>query len=85
MPQDIFAELVEKCVAHRSIDRPSMGDVLQNLEVALRVQDSNSYARGPSSLQIISLVNSYKSSTHSITDIAAQGDIFSDILHSEGR
>uniref|UniRef100_M8CY60 Receptor-like protein kinase FERONIA n=1 Tax=Aegilops tauschii TaxID=37682 RepID=M8CY60_AEGTA len=81
----IFAELAEKCVAHRSIDRPSMGDVLQNLEVALRVQDSNNYARGPSSLQIISLVNSYKSSTHSITDIAAQGDIFSDILHSEGR
>lgn len=80
----IFAELAKKCVADHSIDRPSMGDVLQNLEVALRLQDNNSCAGGPSSLQIIG-VNSDKPSTHSTMSVTAQEDIFSDIIRPEGR
>nr|QDW65450.1 malectin-like kinase 4DS-1 [Aegilops tauschii subsp. strangulata] len=81
----IFSELAVKCVGDRSIDRPSMGDVLQNLEAALRLQDNCSRAGEPSSLQIISLVHSDKASTHSVICVAAQEEIFSDIMHPEGR
>ncbi|KAF7046953.1 hypothetical protein CFC21_055938 [Triticum aestivum] len=80
----IFAELAEKCVADRSIDRPTMDDVLQNLEVALRLQDNNNCVGRPSSLQIIGM-HSDKPSTHSIISVAAQGERFSDIMHLEGR
>ncbi|KAE8781363.1 Receptor-like protein kinase FERONIA [Hordeum vulgare] len=83
-----FAEIAEKCVADRSIDRPSMGDVLWNLEVALQLQDSASYnsscAEGASSLQT-SGVHSGKPSTNSTISVSAQEAIFSDIAQPEGR
>ncbi|XP_044980029.1 receptor-like protein kinase FERONIA [Hordeum vulgare subsp. vulgare] len=81
----IFSELAKKCFADRSIHRPSMGDVLQNLEAALRLQDNCSRAGKPSSFQIISLVHSHKASTHSVISVSAQEEIFSDIVHPEGR
>ncbi|TVU18724.1 hypothetical protein EJB05_34836, partial [Eragrostis curvula] len=83
----IFAETAEQCVADRSLDRPSMGDVLQNLQVALQLQQST--MNTTSNAMAVSLTNNLVASENLSTDstmsVAGQGVIFSDITQIEGR
>ncbi|CAN6360555.1 unnamed protein product [Urochloa humidicola] len=83
-----FTKTAGQCVAEYSFDRPSMGCVLSNLEVALRLQES-SMDNSTRAEAIWPLANTHVDSANPSTDstmsIAGQGVVFSDIAHTEGR
>ncbi|CAD6273214.1 unnamed protein product [Miscanthus lutarioriparius] len=84
-----FTETAEQCVADRSIDRPSMGDVLSNLQVALQLQErtgvNNSNGEAPLSIAKTKVDSAAGPSTNSTMSITGQGVVFSDMTHTEGR
>ncbi|XP_031489307.1 receptor-like protein kinase HERK 1 [Nymphaea colorata] len=96
-----FGETVEKCLAEYGTDRPSMGDVLWNLEYALQLQETSSLADPDDNSATclidmpirISRVDSYETEVTSI-DGTSNGDellstssnnVFSQLINTEGR
>ncbi|KAK1283521.1 Receptor-like protein kinase FERONIA [Acorus calamus] len=71
-----FVEITEKCLAGQGIERPSMGDVLWNLEIALHLHDP--VGKG----EPISIPN-YDGMMSSI--VATEDSVFSELRSLKGR
>ncbi|KAG6492256.1 receptor-like protein kinase HERK 1 isoform X1 [Zingiber officinale] len=96
-----FGETIEKCLADSGIERPSMGDVLWNLEYALQLQDAD--AGGISEINSINRItelspqlqniNAFESApageaaTALLNDLSdvSMSKVFSQLIKSEGR
>ncbi|GJM88263.1 hypothetical protein PR202_ga04303 [Eleusine coracana subsp. coracana] len=93
-----YVETAEKCVADHSIDRPSMGDVVWNLEFALQLQesaeDSSNLTEGTSSTTSPLNTSTTTSTTMSLTgrsitstdsDGLTPSSVFSQLMNPGGR
>ncbi|XP_022724142.1 probable receptor-like protein kinase At5g24010 [Durio zibethinus] len=90
-----YGETAEKCLADYGVDRPTMGDVLWNLEYALQLQES-----GPEEPREGSNMNGMDCPTSSVTPFSnarterddgtgcsdlTTSDVFSQLMTNEGR
>lgn len=93
-----FGETAEKCLAEYGVDRPSMGDVLWNLEYALQLEETSSALMEPDDnstnhIQGIPLtpLEPFENSTsmidgaQSCTDEDATSAVFSQLVNPRGR
>lgn len=91
-----FVETAEKCLAEYGVDRPTMGDVLWNLEYALQLQDSKQCSDDtdnttPEGLEHEAVPTVYSCSSRTDGDIQdatidmTSGEIFSQLVNKEGR
>ncbi|CAL1404881.1 unnamed protein product [Linum trigynum] len=81
-----FVETAEKCLAEYGVDRPSMGDVLWNLEYALQVQESGSLREDSNANgDPVMVVGNGDRSEENCSSEASTALVFSQLVTNEGR
>ncbi|KAK3034455.1 hypothetical protein RJ639_034692 [Escallonia herrerae] len=82
-----YCDLAEKCLAESGVDRPTMGDVLWNLEYALQLQTSESPRpnRELSDPSLETSVSNTQFSMGSVSDLAgtSMSKVFSEMVRAE--
>ncbi|XP_038980157.1 probable receptor-like protein kinase At5g59700 [Phoenix dactylifera] len=95
-----FGETVEKCLADYGVERPTMGDVLWNLEYVLQLQEAESGTSEVNSINRIAGLSSQvqnirnlesatvggvgTSSSNDLSEVSGS-KVFSQLIHAEGR
>ncbi|XP_050218187.1 receptor-like protein kinase THESEUS 1 [Mercurialis annua] len=96
-----FGETAEKCLAEHGVDRPSMGDVLWNLEYALQLEETSSALTEPEDNSTnhipgiltplepfdnsVSIIDGGNSGTDDDAEDAATSAVFSQLVNPRGR
>ncbi|XP_058109885.1 receptor-like protein kinase HERK 1 [Magnolia sinica] len=96
-----FGDTIEKCLADYGVDRPSMGDVLWNLEYALQLQETvvpsdldgdsvnqiDKFSQRVNSISHVESVTVQRQEMSSVEDLSgvSMSRVFSQLVKAEGR